>query len=378
MNLTTRLTILFILLFSINSFAANIGGFNGADLGPDLERSRGGWSSGGGTLISKDGKDQYMLIDLFKNDKNFEDDFKNGTKLPTISYKRELFKYNKSVFNWSKIRKVNIKLLSSPYKFLQDRLDLWRNGLKKQEEKIVIRMIRESIENSHFYYTSKSPEKYKYQLPEWVKEEYPKSKTIRVATFNHVANFGVLLFKENWDKAGKISQAGTILHEGMRQIQISYGDGMSEEDLEKVTAKIIMEEPNGNDKLSVYFGNFIGDLVRNTDNKYRTDLINLCDKLQAKYGEINECQKRTVSIYNDAFSVLKRIEEIPFQKLPDSLTTEQVLEFRNKNYKLIALKDEMADILISIPTTSFSYTIPKIINSLRNLNEIHFWYNVNY
>lgn len=187
---------------------------------------------GGGSVIQFDIQKEPILLDL-------------------LMYHPELRKSKiiKSHNNFN-IQKNNYLEIESLYKsdefafrLARKKLDLWAQTLNGKCKIIqeplmfeLINLVRESINNMFYLRTSKHliPND-KVFLPENLKLLNPIITTV----IHYDRHFGVLISSPIWDTLSTETQAGLIIHEGMRNIQLHYIAQLSEQQIQKITAIIL-------------------------------------------------------------------------------------------------------------------------------------------
>ena len=289
--------------------------------------SGGGWSSSGGTIINVPGtKNKYILIDLFLNNQNYEDDFNQDDILQE---------------SHQQISSLEVTALKS-FQRLQARLELW-----KEQYPDLIYLIRETLKYTHFYYTRKiAPDNGDYKLPEYLKSKYPKAITKKVAFYSYLNNdfgYGVTISSRAWNQTGENSKAGIILQEVLRQIQIAYKDNMSDGTLEKFTAMIMLSDPEDCRIENLEFGNFMSDIVQYPDNELRRQLIGLCKKFEDKYEYLDECYIQSDIALNDFSKVANRV-------------TALIPEYLDSSY--MSIRDEFVSLYLKGMKASLRKTHP--------------------
>jgi len=187
-------------------------------------------TSGGGTGVSVNGKN--ILLDLYVANPNIvQQSLLPGLKLPETKA-------------LNKIHLENLSLQSSSLEAkIMDRLKLWEKNSPE-----LITLIKTALKGIFFYYTD-----YKFKRKDDSQYIPSSMSSIKKTDLTSIAfyekDFGVLLSKPVFESLDEESQAGLILHEVIRHMQIQYGYQMSTKSLQTLTAKILLESPAENESL---------------------------------------------------------------------------------------------------------------------------------
>lgn len=184
-------------------------------------------SSGGGTLFSRDKNAQPILLDFVFVNPAFEDTFNIYPRPPL-----DLSDFSKTIgFDDLKIKEQAI------YSFVTERLNAWRKS-----SPLVVEVIEWAIEGMDWFYTphrvALRPD---YELPENLSQQYPDFEIKAAALYT--GQYGTWISAPTWNNLGDYTQAGLIIHEASRHIQKTYHFLVSDKAVQKLTATIMLTDP---------------------------------------------------------------------------------------------------------------------------------------
>ncbi|NUM88667.1 MAG: hypothetical protein HUU37_05645, partial [Bdellovibrionales bacterium] len=188
-------------------------------------------SSGGGNIFVKQPGSSPVLLDLVVWQPDFVDDFtgSSGRSLRLVTFRS---------FENTEIARV--RLTDQPaYWLLQEKLNLWKSA-----SPIVISAIEDALSSMEFY-ALRSGLKHQrgFSVPPVLRERYPQGVLVTAAAYGTNIN-GAVISAPVWDSLGVFSQAGLIVHEALRDIQLGAVDEMPDEILQETAARIILDVPH--------------------------------------------------------------------------------------------------------------------------------------
>ena len=199
---------------------------------------------GGGTVIfPAASQDRPMLLDLYLAQPNFRD---------TYRFQASPFKRTSNIEHF-KMDQFDIRL-EPAYALVQDRLAVWNSS-----SPALIKALQETLQHTFYRFTFRNLGLiHEYSAPSSVPET-----SLKTAVFYH-PQIGAVFSAPIVNQMGDASQAGLIIHEALRQIQMAYGEsGMSNQLLQEVTAQIVLSEPGAGETLDVQgkYGSYTDSLM---------------------------------------------------------------------------------------------------------------------
>ncbi len=186
----------------------------------DLLQSLGGVDSGGGTFVSNRG--HQGLLDLYVNSPQlFYGTRARGETLPVTP-----------AFTAIGIEKLD-KTKSVAWRNAFAKLEQWHQSSPR-----TYKVVRMALENLPLYYSRVDIGRHDphYVLPQNYRPEVLQTMAL------YLKNIGVFVSKKRFESFDLINQSATIVHESLRHVQITYNMGLSDADVQLLTAAI-MEGP---------------------------------------------------------------------------------------------------------------------------------------
>lgn len=180
--------------------------------------------SGGGTVYLKGGANRrsVVLLDLYAARPSFVDEVV-GTRA-RMPWTRNIERSGKEIADLSSDSGLELAL---------NRLKLWKDNAP-----VITGILKKSIERTHFYYTFKSFP----LLPEYVAPSGVRESELATAAY-YDSGFGITFDAKLYSRMNVMSRAALIVHEGLREIQLAFGDGFSDSNLQWLTAQLLLEDP---------------------------------------------------------------------------------------------------------------------------------------
>ena len=155
----------------------------------------------------------------------------------------------------------------------QQRLSVWESS-----SPITVKALRTTLSHTLYWFT--------YWdlglLPEYEAPASIPAGTLKTAVFYSPA-VGAVFSANIYPRLGLTSQAGTFIHEALRQIQLAYGDGMSNRSLQKVTAKVLLSDPQPGETLDdpSLYGRWLGAWINASGSGSVRQQQDLCLELRS-------------------------------------------------------------------------------------------------
>ena len=203
----------------------------GIERSVNYKQVRGG-DTGGGTFVLLPGGER-VLLDLYIKDPNlgFMQSASVGQILPVTT----------AFLN------LGIERIAVTHSLIQKARGLVHSWSDKSP--VIMSALDEALSVTPFYYI-----KYdfgihdlNFVMPENLKESFSEA-SIKTAAI-YVRGFGALFSKSDFDHSSEIVQIATILHEGLRHVQLGYGYDLSNEDLQEITAMLVLRDPKNSGSL---------------------------------------------------------------------------------------------------------------------------------
>lgn len=170
---------------------------------------------------------------------------------------------------------------SSISALLNRKLDFWQRYAQLSTTQNIVNDVREVLHTTTFYITPYafgfSP--VGYEVPDDFYNSYPNAK-IEPAII-YIENFGALISAPAWSRLGPTSQIAALVHETLRQLQISYHHSMSNLDLQKMTALLVLRSPSQSNEVELeklWYGTSI-------NTQELEDLLNQGDSLSQRLAQ---------------------------------------------------------------------------------------------
>ena len=265
----------FLILVSVNTFGDEISSskiFSNQKL---KETIFGGGSDGGGNIVYDNYLKNPLLLDLYLKNSRLIDK-------KTSDYNTQL-PLKKIVV---KIGKLKIAEL------IKERFNIWKNN-----SITLIKLLNQALFNLQMVaIPNYLKQNNRYYLPRNFFTKYPTAK-IKTAIIYHKIYWTTISTKR-WNELGDLSQAGLILHELFRNVQIRYGFYISEKELQNTVAKILLTTPIQNESLDEI----------NDDIKYLSVSKN---RISNKSSEIQEtiCELFENNILKEFEKMQKKFEQ---------------------------------------------------------------------
>jgi hypothetical protein len=200
--------------------------------------SFGGGNTGGGSLVIRSPGETPVLLDFLEIEPGFQDRHSNP-----------YFKLNPSQAEKQRVIRIEQLPIMS---LVTERLEKWQTN-----SPYTVLLLKIAMKGMRWGVTVNPvrvlPE---YHLPSSIPLSFPKYKINGAIVYEE--GFGARISIPAWNSLGEMSQAGLIVHEALRHIQIHYGSSLSNEKLQKVVAKIMLNNPSLPEELDRsedYFGN---------------------------------------------------------------------------------------------------------------------------
>ncbi len=145
------------------------------------------------------------------------------------------------------------------YQYLKERLQEWQiacrrdsiNSPEAMDCEWLIQLIQESVDEIDWRVTTKKLENERLEIPKRLKDLHAQGinftrYTIAEYSFDRrESKSSVTISRQEWERKLSVqTRAGLLLHETLRQIQIRNGFEFDESILQKLTARIILAEPD--------------------------------------------------------------------------------------------------------------------------------------
>ncbi len=268
----------------------------------------GGISSGGGTLFMRAPFETPVLLDFLEIDPNFKESRNPSLKaeLPTTRFAKVVGYETLSVKNLRAYSKVKAKMAS------------WKINSPAELSELFERT-ENAIDKMQFTYTpfrlKVVPE---YSMPDGVQIESDQM----ISAVIYKSYEGARISSPVWDSIGVLTQEGLLVHEALRNLQISGQAKMGNSILQKLTAILILETPSSAayHRLQHILPESLQQ-IKALDSRLAGYLNELCNDLQnihlqnlapVQPGETRFCsngQRQTLAVSSSAQSLM-RAEEL--------------------------------------------------------------------
>lgn len=236
----------------------------------EFAQSKGTESGGGGGVVFRNSS--YILLDFL----NIDPEFQDSTAFQNLKAS-QIKKVTGSVIGINSANEDQIRTENQAFDLALKTIALWENF---EFETMAGRIHSSFMFPLQWSFTNNELHVPNLFLPEAIKEN-EKSQVKAAAYYlkDALDNYTVQISIPIWDQMGIWSQAGLLIHESLRQIQIGWSTQYDEKTLQRATAVLVMCKPEA--KLNYY----LMYLLRN-----RSDLA------QQIYGEFdsmisNHCQR---------------------------------------------------------------------------------------
>lgn len=235
---------------------------------PGAERQNGIGGRGGGNLVASSESIRPVLVDYFAYLPGLRDFQAPRGALPLVI--------------------TNLKSLAGadvPYVRMSEQpafeITRWRLRTWAASSPVVVGAIMESIKFMDFFPVDspiQAQPGYRILFPA---KENSTFKIVPVIGYSKDLG-GAVISIPIWNQIGVMTQAGLPVHEALRDIQITLADGMSDEVLQWVTAKIMLTDPIEGETLdkSEYFGDYLGRLIRETKEEPMATKLRTCSVIK--------------------------------------------------------------------------------------------------
>lgn len=318
----------------------------------------GGDSSGGGNSILVSGFSQRMLLDFYAS--------KRTGLLQQVSGQQAVISKEKIALTNMQTYSVLIPREQPAYQILRMRLQRWENLLPGFTETIV------QIAHEMFFYINDDyvTNQERYFLTPEDRVQVNEIKTI--ASYQRSLR-GAIISRRIWERMDLDSQAGLLLHEVLRHIQIleeSTGDfkSFTDEDLQIAVSVLILEEPSENSKTLV-----LQRLARSSHLLAKYYVVNSEEKakrLQGYCGYIELMKQKISSLKNVCISEEQKEVDYYYQQLVQ--LNSQLAEL-NKTLNPVQLQSlRIFENYIRTRYVSFAALVTKARIPPKNYLDMHF------
>lgn len=225
-----------------------------------------GGNTGGGTLAIRIESEKPILLDLMENDPQFQDAYDiSGRDAGMI----------RETQDQKQIAISHLQIFS----LVQKRLAIW-----EENSPFTIGLIKSALARMHWKFTSQNvPIIPQYHVSQSLLNLFPGLKI--VGAISYTTEFGAIASTEVWNSTGDYSQAGLIVHEGLRHVQLRYLAYFTNEVLQKMTALIMLREPTIAKQLDspTDYNNDLKNLLvekRDFNNALPNQIAKICTLLQ--------------------------------------------------------------------------------------------------
>jgi hypothetical protein len=147
-----------------------------------------------------------------------------------------------------------VKARSLPaYLTVSQRLDAW-----KASSPVVVQLIRTALDGMDWVFT---PYRQEICHLETIPGRFGRDTLYSAVVYNE--RFGARMSLPVVNQMGHTSLSGLLVHEALRHVSIAYQDGLSDETLRRVTAKILLSNPGPGETLDhvEWYGNVVGGMI---------------------------------------------------------------------------------------------------------------------
>lgn len=253
--------------------------FTASTLLTGIASAKGIGSSGGGNTVFKEPGSPAILLDLFVANPQFQDNYADQKA-------RELkVKQISSSFVDRKLPLYYVKASEQTvYPFVLNRLAVW-----KKTSPEVVSTIEEALNTMEFWVGEDLKPQQRYVIPQQLLSDFPRMSIETGAAFSPVLG-GAMLSMKIWNQFGIYSQAGLMIHEALRQIQMveqkytraeEQGQTLTDETIQRITARIMFAEPHQSEPVieKSALGAYLKIRVGQTDSSLASRKASICRKL---------------------------------------------------------------------------------------------------
>lgn len=276
----------------------------------DEMKVAGGVDSGGGSLVQT--TTTTGLLDLYLYNRQAFDSKEKGFILPeTPSYQDHGFE---ALIN------SNSSLISESIAHIEK----W-----KKSSPIIFKFATDALKKLPIYYV-KSKLIFKDQMAFTPSDTKISRETLRQVA-HYIQGIGVFVEKESFDHLSRPNQIGLLIHEALRHQQLNFESGMSNENLQKLTALLLSEPQQGASlDLAPYLS---GTLLKN--------IIFLADlRIMAKIMMVNLCKEWSETCYLELLS-REEILNLSNETLNNFIFVNSTQEKTNQEKKLLRRLNEL-------------------------------------
>ena len=162
---------------------------------------------------------------------------------------------------------------------------------------ITVRLIRKALDGMDWVFTPFSQEVCALaQLP----ARFAKDSIYSAVVYNE--KFGARMSLPVINQLGHTSMSGLLIHEALRHVEIAYQDGLPDETIRRITARIILSNPQPGETLdhAEWFGKIVGNIISN-EQSYQALHDSVCEFLASHSKQVDLCVgghvvQRTLSV----------------------------------------------------------------------------------
>lgn len=189
-------------------------------------KENGAW--GGGNTIRRSANERPILLDFFTAQPNFVDTaFTNAPLVDTDKMK------------FMATQAIEVQDLPA-YTSAREILLKWQPQNKGLIDALLIAL--ENLQIKYIWRGVPLADAETYYLPEELTRVYHGGSLTPVVVYSATA--GLLMSGPEWNLLGDLSQAGLLVHESLRRIQLSYSLTVSPQKLQALTAAIMLQNPS--------------------------------------------------------------------------------------------------------------------------------------
>lgn len=178
--------------------------------------------SGGGSLYQSAPGTKPVLVDYLKTAPDFQDRFQIAKPISVTRFAETL--------GYDYVKPEQLPALS----LVQQRLEIW-----KENSPVMVSMFEKSLKQAIWRFTPLVLEETgSYVLP-------PQIRGGKVFTaIIYTEKYGAWISIPIWNQVGDFTQAGLLLHEAGRQMQIDWNIELTNQEIQDIVARIMLETPN--------------------------------------------------------------------------------------------------------------------------------------
>ncbi len=289
----------------------------------------GGVGDGGGNFIILEEGQAPVLLDLFIHTPDLKDRYENSTGRQLVVREG----------NWIQVSE------QAAYPLAIERLQAW-----EKTAPMIIKLIRTSLNSMRFWLVQDiSFQPGRFWLPPKFEESHPRFRLQPAASYAKAVG-GAQLNSIAYAHAGEFSQAGLLIHEALRHIQIVEemkfitDQNLTDKAIQDLTAKIMLTEPRENSVLveQSEAGLTLGAVLQDESNS--AFMKNLCQSMKSTL----------------------EIRKIEMQKLNDHVCSQDD-QFSLKEAAWFFIRDSFDRLRISQKTIHQHEDLEKLRDRLRNI-----------